>query len=137
MLSDKVLAAYNKQILLNYTPQISTWLWEHISMLLPTAVLETGCECKAKRNVGTRCESSTSCVDRGGDVDIQSIEATSARFESPVAVFEQVLAQEREVTRMFHDLSISPSRRATTRRSRNWSGSSSSKWKKSASRATF
>ena len=43
-------------------------------------------------------------VDRGGDVKIQAIEAPSS-FESPLAVFEQVLAQEERVTRMFHVLS--------------------------------
>ena len=43
-------------------------------------------------------------VDRGGAVEIQGIEAPSS-FESPVAVFEQVVAQEQNVTRMFHVLS--------------------------------
>ncbi len=43
-------------------------------------------------------------VNRGGNVDIQGIEAPGS-FESPLAVFEQVLAQEQNVTRMFHVLS--------------------------------
>ena len=43
-------------------------------------------------------------VDRGGAVEIQDIEAPDS-FESPVAVFEQVVAQEQNVTRMFHVLS--------------------------------
>ncbi len=43
-------------------------------------------------------------VDRGGAVEIQGIEAPDS-FESPLAVFEQVVAQEQKVTRMFHVLS--------------------------------
>ncbi len=43
-------------------------------------------------------------VDRGGAVDIATIEPPG-EFESPLAVWEQVVAQERDVTRMFHDLS--------------------------------
>ena len=43
-------------------------------------------------------------VDRGGTVEILDIEAPGS-FESPLAVFEQVVAQEQSVTRMFHDLS--------------------------------
>ncbi len=43
-------------------------------------------------------------VDRGGAVEIKDIEAPGT-FESPLAVFEQVVAQEQRVTRMFHDLS--------------------------------
>lgn len=43
-------------------------------------------------------------VDRGGTVDIQHIEAPGT-FDSPLAVFEQVAAQEQRVTRMFHVLS--------------------------------
>lgn len=43
-------------------------------------------------------------VDRGGTVDIQAIEACGT-FESPLAIFEQVLAQEQRVTQTFHVLS--------------------------------
>lgn len=43
-------------------------------------------------------------TDRGGTVDIQHIEPPGT-FESPLAVFEQVVAQERKVTRMFHVIS--------------------------------
>ncbi len=43
-------------------------------------------------------------VDRGGAVEIQDLEAPGS-FESPLAVFEQVVAQEQRVTRMFHELS--------------------------------
>ena len=43
-------------------------------------------------------------VDRGGAVEIQGIEAPGS-FDSPLAVFEQVVAQEKKVTRMFHVLS--------------------------------
>ena len=43
-------------------------------------------------------------VDRGGAVEIQGIEAPGS-FDSPLAVFEQVLTQEQNVTRMFHNLS--------------------------------
>ena len=43
-------------------------------------------------------------VDRGGTVEIHGIE-TPGTFESPLAVYEQVLAQEQKVTRMFHALS--------------------------------
>lgn len=43
-------------------------------------------------------------VDRGGQVDIQNINAPGT-FDSPLAVFEQVAAQEQSVTRMFHVLS--------------------------------
>lgn len=43
-------------------------------------------------------------VDRGGSVEIHDIEAPGS-FESPLAVFEQVVAQEQKVTRMFYDLS--------------------------------
>ena len=43
-------------------------------------------------------------VDRGGNVEIHEIEAPGS-FESPLAVFEQVVAQEQKVTRMFHSLS--------------------------------
>lgn len=43
-------------------------------------------------------------IDRGGTVNIQAIESPGT-FESPLAVFEEVLAQEQRVTRMFHVLS--------------------------------
>ncbi len=43
-------------------------------------------------------------VDRGGTVDIQAIEACGS-FESPLAIFEQVVAQEQRVTQTFHVLS--------------------------------
>ena len=43
-------------------------------------------------------------VDRGGAIDIQNIDAPGA-FESPLSVWEQVVEQERSVTRMFYELS--------------------------------
>ena len=104
MLSDKVLAAYNKQI--------TAELFASNLYLAMGAYFDA----LAYRGFGhwLRVQSDEErqhaqriidiVVDRGGAVDIQNIEEPGT-FESPLAVFEQVVAQERDVTRMFHDLS--------------------------------
>ena len=43
-------------------------------------------------------------VNRGGDIVIQGIEAPSPRMGKPLAVFENALAHEQEVTQMIHNL---------------------------------
>lgn len=42
--------------------------------------------------------------DRGGVVELQAVEKPPAEFASPLAVFEQALEQEREVTQLIHRL---------------------------------
>lgn len=43
-------------------------------------------------------------VDRGAKVTLTSIEKPRSDYDSPLDVFEQSLLQEREVTRLIHDL---------------------------------
>ena len=105
MLSDKVLAAYNNQITAElYASNLYLAMGAYFDALAYRG-FGNWLRVQSEEERGHALRIIDIVVDRGGDVDIQSIEATSARFESPVAVFEQVLAQEREVTRMFHDLS--------------------------------
>jgi ferritin len=42
--------------------------------------------------------------DRGGRVTLRAIDAPPVSWESPLAVFEQVLAHERQVTGLINDL---------------------------------
>jgi len=42
--------------------------------------------------------------DRGGRVRLMAIDEPASEFESPLALFEQVLAHEQKVTGMIHDL---------------------------------
>lgn len=43
-------------------------------------------------------------LDRDGKVDLRAIEKPAAEFKSPLHVFEEVLAHERKVTKMIHEL---------------------------------
>ena len=105
MLSDKVLAAYNKQITAElYASNLYLAMGAYFDALAYRG-FGNWLRVQSEEERGHALRIIDIVVDRGGDVDIGDIEATSARLESPVAVFEQVLAQERKVTRMFHDLS--------------------------------
>ena len=42
--------------------------------------------------------------DRGGAVDLKSVEKPTAQFDSPLAVFEAALNQEKKVTELIHRL---------------------------------
>ena len=42
--------------------------------------------------------------DRGGKVELQAVEKPPIEFDSPLDVFEQALAQEREVTKLINRL---------------------------------
>lgn len=43
-------------------------------------------------------------LDRGGEVELRPLEKPRQKFESVMAVFEEVLSHEQKVTKMIHDL---------------------------------
>jgi ferritin len=104
MLSEKMEAAYNRQITAElYASNLYLAMGAYFDALAYRGFGQwLRAQSEEERQHAVRIVDIV--VDRGGTVDISGIESPGI-FESPLAVFEQVVAQEQSVTRMFHDLS--------------------------------